>query len=162
MEQGRVIPNEPPWEWIHGDRARVAQFRLIVGVSLGAGILVLASTILNILGMAGAWSGPAVPFWVGSPVVALLFLVGGFFLLGFERRYPIVSQLGISPVGIRMVLPFHNKLAANWGEVKWVGPDWVEVDRGHGSRRYKLTADQIHRLARFTQPLPTGLEGSPH
>jgi hypothetical protein len=147
------MPDLPPWEWVEGDVVRSTRYALIMGVVLGAVALLLVFVVLNGLFLAGMLAASPVPIWLLTvlnwcvlvPVFALLILFN-------PGRVPIVGRLGISPAGLRLVFPLF-KVTVRWGAVRWVGPDWVEVSLGRwGSQRYRLTSDQIQRLARFTQP----------
>lgn len=147
------MPDGPPWEWVDGDAIRLARYSLIMGVLLGVASLLLLASVLNSLALAGVLSASPVPFWLMNVLTWCLLVPLFLFLYLFNpRRFPMVGRLGISPVGLRMVFPLY-KVTVKWGAVNWVGPDWVEVNLGRwGSQRYRLTSDQVQRLARFTQP----------
>jgi hypothetical protein len=141
-------PFPPPWEWVDGDTRRVAQFALGCGLVLGVfgcllGILLLSSLRIAVVGD---------PF--GIPPVALQLLSWGFLIPElacfwyFPRKYPILLRLGISPVGLRIVLLLRT-INVSWPALEEVGQDWIKVSQPLDHVRYQLTAHQMERLRRF-------------
>jgi hypothetical protein len=145
------MPEEPPWEWVDGDRAGAVLFGVTYVYVLGVLLLFLFAFLLEILEMGGVVSGPAVPPWAASPLVLPPLIAAAGLVVFWPRLFAIVGRLGISPVGLRLVLPI-RKVAVNWGAVRRVGVDWVTVETGRGYFRYKLTTNQAQRLNRFVQP----------
>jgi hypothetical protein len=151
------MPDEPPWEWVDGDSLQTALFRLLGGVLWGVGALLAFVSTVSILGVAGVISGLVVSSGAVIPVISLVFTVG-LLLWGLAPRwFPVTGRIGISPEGLRLALPLFKKTVI-WPAVRWVGPDWVEVDRGHGSLHFKLTTHQVQRITGFVRPGGTGRE----
>ena len=136
-----------PWEWVEGDPGKVAVFRRGAAVALacaGVGTVILAVSALNLAGVA---SVPSVPSWV-EPLWLSPTLVTVFFLSFYQIRNPVVSRLGVSPIGIRLVLPL-RRFTVKWSAVRWVGPDFVDVKSRFGSAHIRLTPAQVQRISAF-------------
>jgi len=143
------MPDEPPWEWAEGDRRKAGLFRWATGALLVmAGVGVIALT-LSALSMAGFVSVPTIPAWV-EPLWLAPMLVGVFFLSLYPMRNPVVGRLGISPIGIQLVFPT-RRLTVKWSGVRWVGPDFVDVNTGFLGEHVLLTPYQVQRITRFLQ-----------
>jgi hypothetical protein len=146
------MPAEPPWKWVEGDRVRAAQFRIFFGVLMGYSVLVVIVLTLEFLVTVGGWSGPTIPVWAGFAL--LLPWAAGLFLWAFGviwRRFPIVGRLGISPVGLRLMIPPRG-LTVRWPAVLRVGPDFVDVIPGLRVVRFRLTTNQVQQISSFRQP----------
>jgi hypothetical protein len=143
------MPEEPPWEWVAGDPVRAAQFGLATGILIGGFGALLVVCLLALAGL--LTSAPSLdaasPAWT---ILVLAMATANFlFLYLFPRRFPIIGRLGISPVGVRIVLPLRGTTFP-WPQVRDVGPDWIEVSSGTALReRYRLTANQAERLSHF-------------
>jgi hypothetical protein len=146
------MPSEPPWEWVDGDTVRSVQYGVLYGVILGAALVIVVFTFISLFDPSGLFS---VPFpLLTTPLLELLFLfflAGLFALLLLPRRVPVIGRLGVSPIGVRVILP-NGGHTYYWGEVSQIGPDWLDISSlGITSRRYKLTTAQIQRVVRFLQ-----------
>ncbi|MFZ3355728.1 MAG: hypothetical protein WA549_03085 [Thermoplasmata archaeon] len=144
------MPEEPPWEWVEGDRGHAALYGAITGVLLIIACAVFLTNIVSMLNLTRVWPVPALPNWLESTVLLAL-IVGLFFSLLFPTRYPIVRRLGISPVGIRLVFPFYRR-TVEWTAVKWVGPNYVDIRTWGGSQTVRLTPEQVRGISRFLRP----------
>ena len=143
------MSEEPPWEWVAGDPVRAGQFGLISGIFIGAFGALLVVYGLGIVAMVTGGPFPNVGAFGWASLVVALATANFLFLYLFPRRYPIVGRLGISPVGIRMVLLVRGTTLP-WPQVRDVGPDWVDVSSGSALRqRYRLTPKQGERLNQF-------------
>jgi hypothetical protein len=136
-----------------------AQFGLRTGVFLGASSALVALFTIDLLSTYDFVTFPTLPPLL---LVGLLWALIGPELLVFyclPRRFPIVGRRGLSPVGIRTVLPLRGH-TVRWYDVRWVGPDSIGVCPYMGTQRCKLTELQAHRLCRFlgigVDPLPRG------
>lgn len=142
---------EPPWEWVSGDPIVLWQWGLATGLFLCAIAVLGAILIPDAIGIA-AW--PTLPYFFISPAYPPFLL---FTLLGAESAYlyyfsparrPLVVQLGISPIGLRVRLPLRT-YEAPWSKVSDIGLGGVYfAHRG----RFRLTDGQMERLSRFLTP----------
>jgi len=143
------MPDEPPWEWVEGDRAKAALFRSVSFILLALSCVVLVGDILPMLNLPGLGPGPFIPLWLES-ILLLLLAFGVLFLIIFPTQYPIVRRLGISPIGIRLGLPLRMR-TVKWSAVKWVGPNYVDLGTVFGNQPVRLTLKQVQRISRFLQ-----------
>lgn len=146
------MPDEPLWEWADGDPVRAGQYVMLNNLVGGAIFAVALWALLTMGGLIGwvAFPTPQTSIWallIPFALVALPLLPAYF-----HRRFPVVRRLGISPVGVRLVMPPQGSTYYRWGEVTRLGPDWLEVHPLIGSERYRLTANQSQRLVHFLQP----------
>lgn len=141
---------EPPWEWVDGDPVWAARFGLLTGILLGAASCLVSVLLLNWFGMLGLVSFPSLPWW--APQVLLWSILGPEFVVFWflPRRYPTIGRIGISPIGLRLVLPVRTVLI-RWTAVRQIGPDWVYFEL-LGGQRYRLTERQAARLTHFVSP----------
>ena len=77
------------------------------------------------------------------------------FRLEFERRYPVVLRLGISPLGLRLKLPVPSirpwNIACRWTDRPVLGPDWIGIRVLGLVEKYRLTGVQAARLQKFSE-----------
>ena len=142
---------EPPWEWVEGDPIEAARYGMVLGLFLGAVLTLVAVIVAVIVGEAtfGTFL-PAPPFWLIWVGEGLVVLVGCLLIRGFPRWYPVVTRLGISPLGLRLALP-RREIRFGWDGELAVGPDWVQGRFELGHPRFRLTARQSERLHRFVR-----------
>lgn len=142
--------SSPPWEWVDGDAVHATNFALAQGVGLGVSSVGLALVTLAILANSGLMGLGALPGYVlESIAIGSLVLALGVQAY-YPGRFPVVGRLGISPRGLQLVLPLRT-LTVGWNSVE-LGPDWVRVSPPWGGQRFRLTGQQIARLARFLTP----------
>lgn len=157
-------PDWPPWEWVTGDPVQCGRASYFFGVLAGVAAVFVVLFPLQLLGIISLrW--PPVPMVYWLPLLwAELAVVFALPIL-IRRRFALVAALGISPLGLRLKLPFPfgSRLASleyvSWTQVRRVGPEWVDLIgfRGGGllPERYRLTAAQSQRLAAFLGWAPT-------
>lgn len=147
---------EPSWEWVDGDPVRSARFSIFQGVLFASLTLTVFGAILNFLGLLTGDRATAFFDTIEAQVI-LLSTTGACLLLSLAaysmpKRVPVVRRLGISRMGLRMVMGLSRRgYKVWWGEVSRVGPDFLEVSRGLFPQRFKLTPYQQQRLVRFLQ-----------
>lgn len=149
------MQENPPWEWVDGDPLRVAQYTFGQGIFLGITLslaaiwsVVLASVLL---GHPLVTLGPAASmdvFWVSFAVIESVLVIQAFYLGYFARKFPIVGRLGISPLGVRLILPRREEWVG-WPSLARVGIDSIEVRPYVLLQRFRLTPRQVARLDRF-------------
>jgi hypothetical protein len=146
------MPDEPSWEWVDGDPVRAAQYALLGGVFLSIAAVFAAFTIVGILSFWGVTSYSSLPSLDVCLIVLPLLGAEYFFLLYVPRRFPVVARIGVSAIGLRLVtvFPIHVPVL-NWTRVRAVGRDWIDVDMGIFTSRYRLTLTQAQRVRQFLQ-----------
>jgi len=146
------MPDEPSWEWVDGDPVRAAQYGLIGGVFISIAAVFAAFTIMAILSFWGVTSYPSLSSLDVWLIVLPLLGAEFFFLLYVPRRFPVVARIGVSPLGLRLVTVFPIRgPVLNWTQVRAVGRDWIVVDMGFLTSRYRLTLTQAQRVRQFLQ-----------
>jgi hypothetical protein len=146
------VSDEPPWEWVDGDRPSAMLFDVAYEGYLAAAGFFLFVYGLDFFDMATQLSGPAIPVWEAFPVLPLVFASLGIPLILLPRYVAILRRLGISPVGVRLKFPLRREFVP-WPSVRSMGVDWITIERGSGYYvRYRLTENQARRLAHFVRP----------
>jgi hypothetical protein len=144
------MPVEPPWEWVDGDPVRAGRYGLIGGVFISiaavfTGLMIMS--ILNFWGVASYLSLSTSDMWL---IVLPLLGTEYFFILYVPRRFPVVARIGVSPLGLRLVVVFPIRgPVLNRTQVRGVGRDWIAVDMGLLTSRYRLTLPQGQRIRQF-------------
>lgn len=147
---------EPSWEWVDGDPVHSAQFSVFQGALIASLSLTVFGAFLNFLGLLTGDRATAL-FDTAEAQVLLLSTTGASLLLSvvgysIPKRVPVVRRLGISRMGLRMVMGLGRRgYKVWWGEVSRVGPDFLEITRGLFPQRIKLTPYQAQRLVQFLQ-----------
>lgn len=119
-----------------------------MGVFLGAADVLLVVVAESILGFFGAGWAPLIPFdllWLAPFAVLVPELI---ILSWFPRRFPAVGRVGISPLGLRLILPLRRETIV-WPDVRGVGTDRIRLSIGAGTRTFRLTPRQGQRIAHF-------------
>lgn len=143
-------PLAPPWEWVDGDPVWSSRFAFITGVLMGGAGALLALTTLVLVGGVVVSVGLPIPL-VMQPLLIWAFVGPALlFMWLIPRRVPVLGRIGISPVGVRLVLPIRN-LTVFWSSIRRIGPDWVDLS-GAPASRYRLTPQQARRLTHFVAP----------
>jgi hypothetical protein len=146
------MSSKPPWEWVNGDPLRSMQFAFLAGITWGVTIALLAWFEVALFSSVSPLHGT--DFRLAQNLLyALLALsvvngVIGFYL---PRRIPVIGSIGISPIGLRLKILIAGR-TVYWGELKRIGPDWIDVSPGLGTQRYRLTQGQTQRIRSFLQP----------
>lgn len=149
--------DEPPWEWINGDAVYAGRYGFLRGVLFG-GVIGLAAAYFVLLGAnlfgppsAGALLPESVAVW-WMPVLlgfeaALLLGLGWY-----QSHRPVVTRLGVSPIGVRIVLPAtlgQRGTVVSWWGVSVLGPQTIRLDRGWPWTTLRLTPAQMQRLTSY-------------
>jgi hypothetical protein len=143
-------PPAPPWEWVDGDPVWSSRFTFITGLLMGGAAVLLVLTTLFLFGEVTISIGSPIPL-VLQPLLIWAFTGPALLILWLlPRRVPVLGRIGISPVGVRLVLPVRN-LTILWSSVRRIGPDWVDLS-GAPASRYRLTPLQARRLTHFVAP----------
>jgi hypothetical protein len=144
---------EIPWEWVEGDPVRTGQYGFVIGIFTGVALSLAVVLALDLLSWVGhLLSPPPVPTWPLILVTQAILWPEVFFLFYFPRHFPIIGRLGISPAGLRLILP-RRQVNVPWDSVQGFGPDWVAVHTGtFNTERYRLTPHQAERLKLFARP----------
>jgi len=144
------MPAGASWEWVNGDAHSAAQYGLILGVILGIGTLIVSSVLLTFLGMFGIWPGPYLPLLPSMALMYALLAAQWSLMYFYPRRFPVLGRLGISPLGLRLVLPIRGT-TVSWTKVRAVGRAWMDIDSGFLTLRFSLTLDQARKVREFLQ-----------
>ncbi|MCI4352642.1 MAG: hypothetical protein L3K14_04560 [Thermoplasmata archaeon] len=145
------MADAPPWEWVEGDPVRSRRYSFLSSMVIGTSLAFVAWAFLNYASLNGWLVFPVAPSVLWPLLFVLVFVPLPLILVYYARRFPVIRRLGISPVGLRLVIPPRG-FTYRWGEVTRLGTDWLEVHPLLGSQRYRLTAYQAQRMIRFLQP----------
>jgi hypothetical protein len=149
--------DETPWEWIQGDPVYAARYGFLRGVLFGGVIALVAAYLVllfaNLFGppSAGSW----LPEWVATLWMPTVLGFEAAIFLGlawYQSHRPVVARLGVSPIGVRFVLPATpgsgGRLVSWWG-VSVRGPETVRLELGWPWTTLRLTPAQMRRLTSF-------------